>query len=68
MVNVILIDDLFDLLEEFKNIFDSINLQFDDKLFHCCDFYFGCGYSEASETCETYVLLFNKLAPGTSDR
>ena len=39
MVSTILIEDLFDLLEEFKNIFGGINLPFDDELFHCCDFY-----------------------------
>ena len=33
MVSAALIDDLFDLLEEFKNIFDSINLPFDDETF-----------------------------------
>ena len=65
MVSAVLIDDLFDLLEEFKNIFDSINLPFDDKLFHCCDFYFDCGNSQMGETCKACVSLSNKLAPGT---
>ena len=65
MVSAVLIDDLFDLLEEFKNIFDSINLPFDDELFHCYDFYFDCGYGQMGETYEAYVSLCNKLAPGT---
>ena len=65
MVSTILTDDLFDLLEEFKNNFDGINLSFYDELFHCCDFYFDCGYSKAGETYEAYVSLSNKLVPGT---
>ena len=64
MVSAVLIDDLFDLLEEFKNIFDSINLPFDDELFHYCDFYFDCGYGQTGETYKAYVSLSNKLAPG----
>ena len=64
MVSTILIDGLFDLLEESKNIFESINLPFDDELLHCCNFYFDCGYGEAGETYEAHVSLSNKLTPG----
>ena len=65
MVSTILIDDLFDLLKEFKNISDGIDLPFDEELFHCCDFYFDCGYSKAGKMYEAYVSLSNKLVPGT---
>ena len=45
MVGTVLIDDLFDLLEEFNNIFGSIQLPF-HELLQCCDFYCECGYSD----------------------
>ena len=44
MVSAVVIEDFFDLLEEFKDIFTSIQLSFGDEFLQCCNFYCGCGY------------------------